>query len=316
MSSINISPRFSEVNLVGFYVYVHLRASDGTPFYVGKGKGKRAWNKTVSEYRSIHWINTAKKNGVIVSIKRDNLSEKCAFALEMQTIKELLDCGAKLVNQTKGGDGPSGRQFSIETIKKMKSAQGTRLCCSNGMTFASAVAAAEWVASWRGRAGNGTILSAARGPGHVAYGMAWWVEGSPPKEIGHQLKKTKRRGRKIQTTCGLTFQRIGDALAFVKSVGHHRAQASNIWLSCNTPGRRAYGYLWFFPQTSDATFHQMAKRPKPAKSIAIVCDDGSEYDSARDAARSISDKACHKRIIKAAKSGSSAYGKFWQLKEQ
>jgi hypothetical protein len=61
------------------YVYLHRKASDNAVFYVGKGKGRRAWS---SSSRNKHWQATAAKNGFVVQIVKDALSEPCALTLE------------------------------------------------------------------------------------------------------------------------------------------------------------------------------------------------------------------------------------------
>jgi hypothetical protein len=87
----------------GFYVYLYLR-EDGTPYYVGKGKNKRAWEK--------HNVNIPKDNQRIKFVAT-KLLEKEAFMLEIRLIQMY---GRKdnntgiLRNITDGGEGSSGRE--------------------------------------------------------------------------------------------------------------------------------------------------------------------------------------------------------------
>ena len=112
-----------------FYVYLHRRASDNTPFYVGKGKGQRAWH---FYNRNRYWNNVKEKHGVIVEVIFDNLTEEESLQVEKDTILELTYFGYPLTNLTSGGEGatPSletrlkmsisrkGRKMSEESIKK------------------------------------------------------------------------------------------------------------------------------------------------------------------------------------------------------
>lgn len=66
MTKIDISPKYSEVKPEGYYVYLHRRATDGSVFYVGKGKGRRGWDLK-REYNK-HWIRAAIKHGITVEI--------------------------------------------------------------------------------------------------------------------------------------------------------------------------------------------------------------------------------------------------------
>lgn len=89
-----------------FYVYLHCKATNGEPYYVGKGKGRRAWKMSG---RSERWQRTHSKYGTIVEVIFENLSEEEAFDLEKNSIIELKYCGYSLANLTDGGEGASGR---------------------------------------------------------------------------------------------------------------------------------------------------------------------------------------------------------------
>lgn len=96
-----------------FYVYLHRRLTDNSVFYVGKGKGKRAW---VSKSRNQHWQNVVNKHGgFLVEIIKENLTEQEAFDLEAETVKSIgID---NLTNQTLGGISTTGLTHSDETRK-------------------------------------------------------------------------------------------------------------------------------------------------------------------------------------------------------
>lgn len=105
-----------------FYVYAHYNCeNDECPFYIGKGKGSRAYN---SKNRTDAWKQRASV-GLVVKILQDDLTEEEAYLLETKLIekygREKYDNG-KLVNVSSGG--PSGiperyiPQHLLEQIKR------------------------------------------------------------------------------------------------------------------------------------------------------------------------------------------------------
>lgn len=102
-----------------YYIYAYLRsknssiAAAGTPYYIGKGKGRRAYVKHDG-------INKPKNNNLIV-IMEACLTEVGAFALERRYIRWY---GRKnnntgiLLNRTDGGEGSSGCKQTLDTIQK------------------------------------------------------------------------------------------------------------------------------------------------------------------------------------------------------
>jgi len=82
------------------YVYGHYTADTDELFYIGKGTGHRAYQKT---NRNIHWERKVEKHGYVVKILEDGLTDEEAFSREINLINEIgLD---RLVNMDEGGKG-------------------------------------------------------------------------------------------------------------------------------------------------------------------------------------------------------------------
>jgi hypothetical protein len=99
-----------------YYVYAYLRG-DGSPYYIGKGSGKRAWSKN-------HTIVLPKNKSKII-IMETNLTEIGAFALErfyIQWYGRKCNRTGILRNLTEGGEGGSGQIFSNTHKQKISKA--------------------------------------------------------------------------------------------------------------------------------------------------------------------------------------------------
>jgi len=103
-----------------YYVYLHV-GKDGKPFYVGKGKGRRAW---VSVGRNEEW-HKLNLEGKRVIILYEGLTKEEAFSLEAFQIalwgRQDIGTGC-LVNQSDGNEGGGGVKWTEERRRKVSRA--------------------------------------------------------------------------------------------------------------------------------------------------------------------------------------------------
>ena len=151
-----------------FYTYAYLR-EDGTPYYIGKGKGKRAYSKDNRRYPPPPVDR--------ILILKKNLSEEEAFKHEVYMIAVFgrKDIGTGILwNFTNGGEGGSGVVVSTETRKKQSQKAKER-----GVPRSTIEAMSNW------RKGR-------KKPAEVVEKTASALRGKKrPAEVGEKVSKAK-----------------------------------------------------------------------------------------------------------------------------
>jgi len=108
-----------------FYVYEHWRLDRDECFYVGKGKGARAYNMKHRNphHRAIQAKLNREGSAIEIRIVANGLDEQTAFSLECERIAFWRSTGVDLTNVTNGGEGISGLIMSSEARMKMRMAK-------------------------------------------------------------------------------------------------------------------------------------------------------------------------------------------------
>lgn len=115
-----------------YYVYAHYKKGTDEIFYVGKGKGNRAYDY---HRRSDFWKKIKNKHGFDVKLIKIELSEYDALLLESKLIKKYgkIKDGGLLCNLTDGFDGLSGFKHNEKTKLIMRDkAIGRKNITDNG----------------------------------------------------------------------------------------------------------------------------------------------------------------------------------------
>ena len=101
-----------------YYVYQYVR-DDGTPYYIGKGSGTRAY----SSHRRENGADLLPKDKSKIIIVETNLTEDQANKLEVELINHYgrKDIGTGILrNMTDGGEGAPGRIYRHSPAARKK----------------------------------------------------------------------------------------------------------------------------------------------------------------------------------------------------
>lgn len=256
-----------------FYVYVHKRATDGSVFYIGKGKGARDKSRSG---RSKHWRNIVQKNGYSIERIFQNLTEDEAYLLEIKAISEYRGKDERICNVANGGNGglsgtvltddhkeklrnaklgkqqmkdhaiksakaKIGKKQPIEAVNYVIGLKKKKVINSDGEIFESASHAARVMSESLGiYVSQGNISMCAIGKRKNAYGKTWSYEISKkPKFL-----ETKYNCKKIKCSNGIVFESVQKAKDWVKSIrGYATHQSISLAARKNKP---AYGYKWSY----------------------------------------------------------------------
>lgn len=236
-----------------FYVYMHSRISDGKPFYIGKGRGKRAWSV---KSRNAHWYRIVAKHGLSVEILHKDLTEKEAFCLEKSTI--LLFGLINLANMTEGGEGHCGLSPSAATREKISAANRNP---SPEIRARKSEAAKGRVLSAESRAKLSASKRNMSNETRQKIGEARrkWSFSEETKEkmrraiSGRKLtdewkQRIAEAGEKpIETLSGLRFKSIKAAGEWLRQNGYPKADSSSISKCAKGKLQSAYGQIWKYP---------------------------------------------------------------------
>lgn len=229
-----------------FYTYLHRRASDGQPFYVGKGKGDRAHR---TNHRNPYWHKTVKKHGLQVEIVAHWPTEAEAFEHEKFLIWCFKDMGCKLVNQTEGGEGQSGYEHSDETKQKIRAANIGRAQTPEQRAATSARMSGNKI--WAGR------THAEETKAKISAGNKGKLAGARSPRFGKTIPESQKLAI-TKATSGANHRLAKKVLCIETGIVYDTCTAAAVAMTGNKKSRsaiskaalgkvkRLYGYTWKF----------------------------------------------------------------------
>jgi len=179
-----------------YYVYLHIRKDNGTPFYVGKGRGNRLIEK---KSRSEFWNNVVNKYGYDIILLENDISEEKSFEMESYWIKRIgrrdLELGP-LVNLSDGGEGNSGHKWTEEQKKQVSIDRKGRKPWNTGKKCPQLSGEKNAMFGKTGELnpmfGKGYLISGEKNPNYGISNHQRWVE-KYGVEVANQKQKESNR---------------------------------------------------------------------------------------------------------------------------
>jgi len=301
-----------------FYVYAHLRKTDNSVFYIGKGSGDRAF---VKSNRNKMWRSVFEKHGCIVVILSRWENEDDAFAEEERLISHY---GIEnLTNMTNGGRGAPGVEFSkerkelhrnilivagrkqVEMLFVIQRKCMKRVFTKCGKSFLGAPAALKWMHESLGLTDatrEGISHAAKKGGQHCGVFFRY-------KNVKFMEKKPNRR-REVGNSLGERFQTIRDAVRHMRNRGI-KTTSPTIHNAINGKCITAGGLRWGYVENDEIKIVDFVRKTKFKK---IQRSDGVLFNSLQEAAKETNKSpAAHKNIsLCALGKTKTAYGYTWR----
>lgn len=201
-----------------YYVYIHRRADNGQVFYIGKGRLRRANNKSL---RSVFWKRLVSKYGYWVEKTQENMSEKDALLLEMWLIAKYMHLGYRLCNRTLGGDGCLGMSMSDESKRKC------------GIKNIGRKLSKEHIEKLREINRNRVLTKEQRDNLSIKAKL----RGFPSRKISD---------KEVTSSEGITYKSLMDARRDMEERLGFSSKSANIGLCCSGDRGNAFGLNWSY----------------------------------------------------------------------
>lgn len=228
-----------------FYVYIHCRATDGKPFYVGKGQGRRAYSL---KDRNKHWRHIDDKHGRTLRFIDADLTEDQAFELEGFLIDFIgrADLGrGPLVNMTDGGEGHAGYRQSPEAVEaRVAPTRGQKRTDEQRARMSAAMRGKPKSVEHREKIRQALRAKPVDSAFRLA-GIAALRGRVLSDESKAKIKANQPHARKVLCIeTGQCFANLEDAAKWARSQGHEKASKSAICGVCAGRSKTAYGHKW------------------------------------------------------------------------